>query len=136
MADAADTANNETGAEDGVNPEVLYDGKGGELKGGASTDDKTDDNKTDDKSDDKTDDKADDKSEDDKSGDDKPEDKSDDEADEKGGEDDKGEEDSEDDVVPDTYDLKIAEDSLLDKDDMERIATEAKEQGLTNEPNK
>jgi hypothetical protein len=36
-------------------------------------------------------------------------------------------------VVPEKYDLKLAKDTILDQSDMERIATEAKELGLTNE---
>lgn len=36
-------------------------------------------------------------------------------------------------VVPEKYDLKLPEDSLLDKSALERIASEAKKHGLSNE---
>lgn len=56
------------------------------------------------------------------------------EADDKGEEDtDKKPEEGEDDVVPEKYDIKVAEDSLLGDEDVERIAAQAKELGLTNE---
>ena len=36
-------------------------------------------------------------------------------------------------VVPEKYDLKLSEKSLLSKEDLERIASQAREQGLTQE---
>lgn len=116
MGNDADAANNETGAEDGVNPDTLYDDKGGEQDGDESTDDKA-------KGDDDAggDDSVSDSSDDDKGGDD-----------DKEGEDDKGDGKDDDDAVPETYELTIAEDSLLDQTDIDRISTDAKEKGLTN----
>lgn len=117
MGNEDDTANNETGADEGVNPDTLYDDKGKEQSDDESTDDK-----------------AKGESEDDAGGDDKGDESSEgekkDEAD-KGEEDDKGGDDDED-VVPEKYELTIAKDSLLDQTDMDRISADAKEKGLTN----
>ena len=126
MADkAADTSNNTTGEGDDVvvDPAKLYDDKGGE-----SDDDKSTDDDTKGGDDDAGGDDDDDKGSDDKGG----------EGDDKGGDDDKGESDDndddtdDDDTVPEKYTLNVDEDSLLDQADMDRIAADAKAQGLTN----
>ena len=120
MGTETETANNETGADEGVNPDTLYDDKGEEQGGDDKSDDKaeSDADKKDGAEGDDSDDKS---SKDDKGGDD-----------DKGGEDDKGGDDDEY-VVPEKYDLTTAKDSLLDQTDIDRISADAKEKGLSNE---
>lgn len=124
MGTEADAANNKTGADEGVNPDDLYDDKGGEQ---------------DDKS---TDDKAKGESEEDAGGGGSDDELSEEEKaeaaakleqDEKDAAE-KAEKDGSDDedVVPEKYELTIAKDSLLDQTDIDRISTDAKEKGLTN----
>ena len=120
MGNEAEAANNETGAEEGVNPEVLYDDKGDEQGGDDKSDDKAESDT--DKKDGAEGDDSDDKS---SEGDKKDED-------DKGEEDDKGGDDDEY-VVPEKYDLTTAENSLLDQTDIDRISADAKEKGLSNE---
>ena len=110
METETDAANNETGADEGVDPKTLYDDEGGEQGGDDATDDKAKDEVDADAGSDDSDSEP---SKDDKEGDD-----------DKGGDDE--------DAVPETYDLMTAEDSLLDQTDIDRIAADAKEQGLTN----
>lgn len=110
---ATDTANNETGAEEVV-PTDLYDDEGGESKDEAKTGDET-----------KGDESKDDASKEDKAGDDKSDDKDGKEGDDKG--------DKEDEGAPEKYDLKLAEDSILDQKDVDEIAARARELDLSNE---
>lgn len=97
----------QTTTEADVNPDDFYPAEGE----GDKSEDKTEDVKPD-ESDDKSNDKSEDKKADD-------EDKSDD----------KGEED----VVPEKYEFNEPEGTLLDQDDVDRIASRAKELGLSQE---
>lgn len=108
-----DTANNETGAEEVV-PSDLYDDEGGGSKDEAKAGEEA-----------KGEESKDDKSEDDKADDDKSEDKDGKEEDDKGEKEDEG--------APEKYDLKLAEDSLLDQKDVDEIAARARELDLSNE---
>ena len=118
MGKEAEAANNETGADEGVNPDTLYDDKGEEQGGDDATDDKAKGEADADAGGDDSDDKS---SEEEKK-----------DEDDKGEEDDKGGDDDEY-VVPEKYDLTTAEDSLLDQTDIDRISADAKEKGLSNE---
>ena len=125
MADPAETANNETGADEGVKPEDLYDDKGGEQGGDELTGDKAKGEAEANAGGDKPGDEL--------SEEEKAEAAAKLEQDEKDAAE-KAEKDGNDDedVVPEKYDLTIAKDSLLDQTDMDRISADAKEKGLTN----
>ena len=120
MGTEAEAANNETGAEEGVDPKTLYDDKGEEQGGEELTGDKA-----------KGEAEA-------NAGGDKPgdelseEEKAEAAAKLKQDEKDAAEKADDEDVVPEKYELTIAKDSLLDQTDMDRISTDAKEKGLTN----
>ena len=125
MGTETETANNETGAGEGVNPEILYDDKGEVLSGDELTGDKAKGEAEANAGGDKPDDEL--------SEEEKAEPAAKPEQDEKDAAE-KAEKDSNDDedVVPGKYELTIAKESLLDQTDMDRISADAKEKGLTN----
>ena len=112
MGTETEAANNETGAEEGVDPKTLYDDEGGEQGGDESTENETEGEEAE--------------------GGEEAGEESEGEEGKEGEEDDKGGEEDEY-VVPEKYDLTTAKDSLLDQTDIDRIAADAKERGLSNE---
>jgi hypothetical protein len=113
MGTEADAANNETGADEGVNPDTLYDDKGEEQGGEESTGNEAEGEEVE--------------------GGEEAGEESEGEEGKEGEEGDKGDGEEDEYVVPEKYDLTIAKDSLLDQTDIDRISADAKEKGLSNE---